>query len=88
MFAEAPNHEIDYSDPAIFNGFFFFPIGLILGALLQGVYGAFLLVLSMFFPGRGSVTRARVCMDRFWSSIASIIGNIVFRASPSSMEKE
>ncbi len=88
MFAETPNHEIDYSDPAIFNGFFFFPIGIILGSLLQGVYGAFLLVVSMFFPSRGSVTRARVCMDRFWSCIASIVGGAVFRASPRSMMEE
>lgn len=88
MFAEAPNHEIDYSDPAIFNGFFFLPIGIILGSLLQGIYGAFLLVVSMFFPGRGSVTRARVCMDRFWSCIASIVGGVAFKASPSSMREE
>lgn len=88
MFADTKNQEIDYSDLNIFNGFYFLPIGLILGALLQGIYGAFLLMISMFFPSRGSVTRARVCMDRFWGGIACLVGNVAYSAAPKRMKEE
>jgi hypothetical protein len=88
MFAVRDHIEIDYNDLAIFNGFFFLPLGILLGILLQGVYSAFLLVISMFIPSRGSVTRARVCMDRFWGGIGLLVGNGVDMVTPKKMKEE
>lgn len=88
LFAKGAGEKINYNDPAILNGFYLFPIGLVLGILLHAFYGAFLLLISMFFPAKGSVNRARVCLDRFWAGIAYLFTSAFDKVSPSNMKEE
>lgn len=60
-------------------GIIFFPIGVLLGAIFQGLYNMLLSFLYMFFPSIGSISRTTITLDRFWQAAIMTIFRVIKR---------